>query len=276
LSVGGSAVAQLLRLGTPIKAHNYGEEMTVEHTHDDHLVVFFDIDNTLYSSSSQIAQAMGVRIHAYFVSLGLSDEEASELHLQYYTQYGLAARGLRRHHGVDPLDFDAKCDATLPLETMLSPDPRTRKLLEDIDRSKCRVWALTNAYKTHAERVLQILDLRDQIEGVVFCDYGEDTEDFSCKPDPGFYHKAMDQAGVRDPTKCLFVDDNLSNVQGAKRVGWIRSVHFREHEPETDEVLRIDHTGRDQAKLPSKDGIPIINNLQQLRDVWPDIFVQSK
>ena len=31
---------------------------------------------------------------------------------------------------------------------MLSPDPRIRKLLEDIDRSKCRVWALTNAYRT--------------------------------------------------------------------------------------------------------------------------------
>jgi pyrimidine and pyridine-specific 5'-nucleotidase len=105
-------------------------------------------------------------IIAYIVSLGLSDEEASELHLRYYTQYGLAIRGLRRHYGVgsaiwrflsrncvyffplDPLDYDDKCDASLPLEKMLSPDPHIRKLLEDIDRSKCRVWALTNAYRT--------------------------------------------------------------------------------------------------------------------------------
>ena len=36
----------------------------------------------------------------YFVSLGLSEEEASELHRRYYTEYGLALRGLRRHHGV--------------------------------------------------------------------------------------------------------------------------------------------------------------------------------
>jgi len=215
-----------------------------------------------------------MRIHAYFVSLGLSDEEASDLHLHYYTQYGLAVRGLRRHHGIDPLDFDAKCDASLPLETMLSPDPRIRKLLEDIDRSKCRVWALTNAYRTHAERVLRILDLRDQIEGVIFCDYGEDTEDFSCKPEPSFYHKAMVQAGVQDPTKCLFVDDSLSNIQGAKRVGWIRSVHFRERAHEADEELRINHTARDQEKLLAKDGIPIINDLQQLREAWPDIFIQ--
>jgi pyrimidine and pyridine-specific 5'-nucleotidase len=91
---------------------------------------------------------------------------------------------------------------------MLEPNPQTRQLLEDIDRSRCRVWALTNAYRTvrplprdawpkqqvrsngiwqHAERVLQILNLRDQIEGVVFCDYQDD--DFMCKPEPAFYRR---------------------------------------------------------------------------------------
>jgi len=29
-------------------------------------------------------------------------------------------------------------------------------------------------------------------------------------------------------------------------------------------------------ELITKDGIPIINDLQQLREVWPDIFVQTK
>lgn len=37
---------------------------------------------------------------AYFVDLGLSHEEASELHMKYYIQYGLALRGLTRHHDV--------------------------------------------------------------------------------------------------------------------------------------------------------------------------------
>lgn len=103
---------------------------------------------------------------AYMVSLGLSDETAFILRSQYYTQYGLTLRGLRRHHGVgsivsfsvhldrafilclvDPLVYDKECDGSLPLEDLLTPDPHTRKLLEDIDRSKCRVWALTNAYR---------------------------------------------------------------------------------------------------------------------------------
>ena len=37
---------------------------------------------------------------AFFVSLGLGHEEASELHLKYYSDYGLALRGLTRHHDI--------------------------------------------------------------------------------------------------------------------------------------------------------------------------------
>lgn len=48
----------------------------------------------------------------------------------------------------DPLDFDAKCDGSLPLEQMIKYDAPLRQLFKDIDRSKVRVWALTNAYRT--------------------------------------------------------------------------------------------------------------------------------
>ena len=101
------------------------------------------------------------------MSLGLTEDEATTLNSQYYTQYGLALRGLQRHHGVgntkpfspktrisltlcrvDPIEFNEKCDGSLPLEEMLKPNPLVRQLLQDIDRSKCRVWALTNAYRT--------------------------------------------------------------------------------------------------------------------------------
>lgn len=81
------------------------------------MVIWFDIDNTLYSASTKISHAMGERIHgifarnrrrlfltefseAYFVSLGLGEDEASELHHEYYKQYGLALRGLTRHHNI--------------------------------------------------------------------------------------------------------------------------------------------------------------------------------
>ena len=75
---------------------------------DDRSIIWFDIDNTLYSASSKIADAMGNKIHTYFTTLGFSDEEASRTHLAYYKTYGLALRGLVKHHSVDPLDFDRK------------------------------------------------------------------------------------------------------------------------------------------------------------------------
>ncbi|KAG6336847.1 hypothetical protein ID866_2243 [Astraeus odoratus] len=237
---------------------------------DPRMVVWFDIDNTLYSASTKISQAMGKRIHAYFVSLGLNEEEASELHLKYYTQYGLALRGLTRYHEIDPLDFDQKCDGTLPLEDLLQPNPKVRKLLEDLDRTKVRVWALTNAYKNHANRVLTILNLRDQFEGVVFCDY--EQPNFTCKPEPEYYHNAMKQTGITDPSKCLFVDDSKQNVISARKLGWGRCVHFHEHGLETMEGGKLKTLGQNGDTAADTDCIQVIYDLEELRVVWPDIF----
>jgi len=237
---------------------------------DDRLIVWFDIDNTLYSATAGISEAMGKLIHAYFVTLGLEDEEAAKLHLKYYTTYGLALRGLTRHHNVDPLDFDAKCDGSLPLEDMIRPDPALRKLFKDIDRSKCRVWALTNAYQPHAQRVLHLLNLEDQIDGLVYCDYT--VPNFVCKPDPEFYHNALKQANVTDTSKCLFVDDNRGNIDAAKRLGWERCVHFHERELGSVEGGKVEAIGSQRGEGAVGNDVPVISNLEELRVVWSDIF----
>ncbi|GBE79686.1 pyrimidine 5-nucleotidase [Sparassis latifolia] len=244
--------------------------MTVRSTesqNDDRYVVWLDIDNTLYSASAKISQAMGERIHAYFVGLGHTDEEASVLHHRYYTQYGLALRGLVRHHDIDALDFDRKCDGSLPLEEMLKPDPKLRNLLQDIDRSKARVWGLTNAYKTHAERVLRILGVDDQIEGLVFCDYA--NSDFFCKPEPEFFHDALKRANIIDTSKCLFIDDSKTNVEAARKLGWGRCVHFCEHGMQAVEGGKEKMIAQD-GTIP--DDVVVISKLEELRTVWPDIF----
>jgi hypothetical protein len=85
---------------------------------DDRYVIWFDIDNTLYSKSSNVHKAMLRNIHgllfshlscpmitrsvlpAYLLALGFSENEASTLRQQYYDRYGLTVRGLIYHHGV--------------------------------------------------------------------------------------------------------------------------------------------------------------------------------
>lgn len=272
-------------------------------------VVFFDIDNCLYSASTAISHLMMKKIRQYFVDLGFPEEEAERLHSQYYRQYGLAIRGLVKFHNIDPMDFNEKCDASLPLETLLKPDPSIRQLLLDIDRSKVRVWGATNAYITHAERVLTILGLRDLFEGIVSCDYA--NPEFTCKPEPEYYAMAMSRASL-DPTspedraKCLFVDDSLSNVRAARILQWGSSVWFRErltpaqraHLVSGDEVsltdeeiqAKIEKQPRAQSgayaeqlkrSLETDDGKDtegvdaVIHSMHQLRDVWPFIFKSS-
>ncbi|TRM67724.1 pyrimidine 5-nucleotidase [Schizophyllum amplum] len=233
-------------------------------------MVWFDIDNTLYSASTKISQEMGKRIHAYFVTLDLAEDEATSLHHRYYSEYGLALRGLVRHHDVDPLDFDRKCDGSLPLEEIIKPNPALRKLFEDIDRSKYRVWALTNAYKPHAERVLRLLSLEDQIDGLVYCDYAQ--RDFSCKPEADYYHQALTKAGVTDPSKCYFVDDSLKNVKAAHALGWGKLAHFSENGLEVVEGGQMKRLPTHELGAKTEEGIDIISDLQQLRIVWAEIF----
>lgn len=50
--------------------------------------------------SNNLVFELFMKALAYFVSLGISHKEASELHHNYCVQYGLALRGLTRHYDV--------------------------------------------------------------------------------------------------------------------------------------------------------------------------------
>ncbi|CAE6405205.1 unnamed protein product [Rhizoctonia solani] len=238
---------------------------------DDRAVVWFDIDNTLYPPNRQIVDLVQGKIFKYFVDLDIEPEEAKILHRRYYTEYGLSVRGLIQHHDVDPLDFDAKVDASLPLEELLTPDPAVRKLLEDIDSSKARIWALTNAYKTHAERVLKILQLEDLFEGLVFCDYG--SNEFACKPERRFYDQALSLAKTT-AEKSYFVDDNFGNVRGAK---WAHCAFLYDAALDAKALAGTGAGGGvgNIGELKPEDGISVIHRLEDLRKVWPKVFKSS-
>ena len=126
--------------------------------------------------------------------LNVSRQEANELHTRYYKDYGLAIEGMVRHHKVDALEYNKQVDDALPLENILSHNEELRRFLQDIDKSKVKMWLLTNAYVTHGKRVVKLLGVDDLFEGITFCDYG--ALPFLCKPAPDMYKKAMTEAGV--------------------------------------------------------------------------------
>ncbi len=168
------------------------------------LTLVSDIDNCLYPKSTKVHDRMAGLIDEYFVKhLALPWDEAVRLHKEYYQNYGLAIEGLVRHHQIDPLEYNTLVDDALPLDSIIAPNPALRQLLLDIDRSKVRLWLLTNAYVTHGRRVVRLLQIDDLFEGITYCDYT--TVPLVCKPHRDMFDKAMREAGVDAAVDCYFV-----------------------------------------------------------------------
>lgn len=127
---------------------------------DDRAIVWFDIDNTLYPYTSGVEQSKTEKLYEYLLSLGFNKTEADALRARYIKEYGLVLRGLLVHHKIDPVDFDERTDLSVPVEEMLRPDPALLKLLEDLDGSKVRIWAFTNA---HLKVCIRYLHLRTMV-----------------------------------------------------------------------------------------------------------------
>ncbi|KAF2010328.1 pyrimidine 5-nucleotidase [Aaosphaeria arxii CBS 175.79] len=221
-------------------------------------VFFFDIDNCLYPKSTNIQHMMSDLIDKYFEDhLSLSTADANALHLKYYKEYGLAIEGLVRHHKVDALEYNTKVDDALPLEEVIKPNPELRKLLEDIDKSKVRMWLFTNAYITHGKRVVKLLGIDDLFEGITYCDYG--SEKFYCKPHKEMFEKAMAEAGVKSNDKCYFVDDSYINTKAATERGWHTAHLLDPADPEP--LHRVS-----QYQIRSH---------EELRTIFPEVFKSS-
>lgn len=197
--------------------HGFHRLQQTPTSHDDNTpVLFFDLDNTLYPSSTAISTLMSLRISLFFQQfLHIPREEAVSLGHKYYKDYGLAIRGVVKHFGIDPLQYDAFVDGGLPLDTILSPD---KKLLDILSKCKARLFVFTNAGLKHALRVLALLDLLPIFEAICYCDYAEDN--FPAKPDYLAFERAMHHASVENKRLCYFVDDAEVNAKAAAGFGW--------------------------------------------------------
>lgn len=135
--------------------------------------------------------------------LSLDPEATQQLLTKYQNEHSLIAEGAALNHGISPIDFNSHVDDALPLEELLAPDPELYKMLQEMDRSKVKLWLLTNAYVNHSKRVIRILGIEDQFEGLTYCDYG--VTPMLCKPSFEMFRKAMKEAGVNDVEACYFV-----------------------------------------------------------------------
>jgi putative hydrolase of the HAD superfamily len=66
-----------------------------------------------------------------------------------------------------------------------------------------------------------------------------DEQTYSCeigvnKPAPGIYEHCLDRIRIQ-PHECLFVDDSMANVEGAKRTG-MNAIHYRTYSQFVNEL----------------------------------------
>ncbi|KAI1458978.1 Haloacid dehalogenase-like hydrolase-domain-containing protein [Annulohypoxylon moriforme] len=218
-------------------------------------VLFFDVDDCLYPQNARVREASFDLSNRYIEKrLGLSKEDIIQLRDEYHKNFGLIVEGLAYNHKIDPLEYNAMVDDSIALDSLIKPDPKLRRLLQDIDRSKVRLWLFTNAYVTHAKRVVRLLDIDDFFEGVIYCDYARVP--LVCKPQAKMFEEAMRAAGVERNADCYFIDDSFSNCRGAHEFGWT-AIHL------VEEGLPVP---------PSQASKHQIQSLEELRKLFPYFF----
>jgi putative hydrolase of the HAD superfamily len=173
---------------------------------------FFDLDETLYPSSSGLWMEIRARINTYMHErLGYSGEEIETVRDQYFREYGTTLRGLQAKHQVDMDEYLAFVH-DVPLESYLHPDPALRAALEGIAGRK---FIFTNADCAHAGRVTKLLGLDGVFDGCI------DVHVIAphCKPMPESFQLALAAAGNPDPRNCVLLDDQGRITRAARALG---------------------------------------------------------
>lgn len=174
--------------------------------------LFFDLDGTLYPPANGLLKAINHRIRSYLIEeMQFSAGQALDLQEKYFHQYGTTLVGLRNHHQINTDHYLAYVHE-LPLEKYLSPDPALRKLITSLHQPK---WIFTNSSKPYAQKVITILGVDDQFQGII----DSTRVDHQTKPAPQAYQQAMEIAGVRDPAHCVLFDDHMENLNPAQELG---------------------------------------------------------
>jgi len=174
--------------------------------------LFFDLDDTLYPSSTGLWTAIKDRINLYMRErMSIPENEVPVLREQYFKMYGTTLRGLQARHDVDVEDYLAFVH-DLPLKDYLTPNSTQREIIASLP---IRKLIFTNADVLHARRVLAALQLEDLFDNIV----DVNTVAPYCKPMPESFAIAQELANEPDPRKCVVIDDLPRTTRAALEAG---------------------------------------------------------
>jgi len=173
---------------------------------------FFDLDDTLYPSSSGLWSAIRERIDLYLHQrMDFPEDQLATIREKYFREYGTTLRGLQANHAVDTDEYLTFVH-NIPLESYLHPDLELRLALESIPGRK---FIFTNADSAHATRVIKALGLDGLWDGII------DVHTIApyCKPMPESFQMAIQAAGNPKLHTCVLLDDQVRITRAARSLG---------------------------------------------------------
>lgn len=176
------------------------------------LTWIFDLDNTLHDAGPHIFPHINRSMTAYIREhLALDEAAASALRTRYWQRYGATLLGLMRHHGTDPHHFLRETHRFPELDRMVVSD---RAALASLARLPGRKVLYTNSPSHYAAAVLEVLGIAGRFDAI----YAVEQVRFQPKPQPGGFRRLL-KAERLQPARAVMVDDTLSNLRAARRLG---------------------------------------------------------
>jgi 2-haloacid dehalogenase len=105
-------------------------------------------------------------------------------------------------------------------ESIAKPFPESVALTRKLRDAGYRTLGLTNFSTETFPRAVRLNPFLNEFEGILVS-----GEEKLMKPDPAIYRLLCERYSVA-PGRCVFIDDGLHNVEGARRVG-MHALHFR-------------------------------------------------
>lgn len=185
-----------------------------------------DLDNTLYSPDSGLLNQIDQNIELFLSQkFKLPLAEITKIRRQYWINYGTTLEGLIRHHQICPEEY-FQYTYNVNVGDFLTNDFKLQQVLQAIDLPKV---VFSNSPKSYINKVLQELGICNcfsKIYDIIFCEY-------QGKPNRASYQRVLADLNIT-PTECIFVDDTLSNIEGANSLG-ITSIWIRPNEEQQTE-----------------------------------------
>ncbi|EXI76110.1 MAG TPA: pyrimidine 5'-nucleotidase [Candidatus Accumulibacter phosphatis] len=172
----------------------------------------FDLDNTLHDATPHIFPHINRSMATYIRHhLGVDDDEATRLRLDYWQRYGATLLGLMRHHGTDPQHFLRHTHDFPDLKQMLVFERGLNAMLRRLPGRKI---VFSNAPLAYSEAVLELVGVRKRFSAL----YSVERLRFQPKPALGGFRHLLRSERL-SPRRCIMVEDSLVNLETAKHLG---------------------------------------------------------